>query len=669
MRQELGYIQAAAHFGVQHRWGAATRYPSDGSNNNDGNDDDSRTTQEQRRHNGVRFSSTASPQQLVKPGRLDDHDGDIEGNDNNNNDDDDCDDSISLPLHLLQLEAADKERPGDPSAHYSRRGNDYDCNHANDVVRTFVKAGLTSNSELKDAPLNIDAASDDAERQLHTSRPLYVFDIRPLDAFNRSHVPDSIHLDLPASLVSAMIVGQSHCLAALMQDQRQRHSHNSADDEGEDELSALSSLSDHITSGQGKRRFSHLLCQLPRVRPGQSSSMASNRSWQADVVVMCQGGAGGAMDPDQMRHSYEAGKALCSAIEQCEPGVATSAANFEQDTSHSHGRRWVRDGDAVTAQQTPRTAAHPSIPTASSVSQPSTNAAVASPPPPPPRKPGRPCLPRLDTGERIKTIHSAQKSAPTATSDSLAIIPTPRSLTAGTVGDSRYDGQSLPFVQPNVTSTPTEDLGQASAFEASLFHGQRPTDAPVFNVSTILPGFLYLGPDVTSVSEADWLQRRGVKRVLNCAAEIGPELCGRAEDSLNADARNGTHNHNQGNDANRGCCDTKACSLPSHFEQYLKLPMVDHVEAPDIQSHIERGCSFLDEAHRSCSPVYVHCRAGKSRSVCIVIGWLMRSQGWTMKRAYEYVSQRRPDASPNIAFVSCLMAFEDQLCRQSDLRA
>ncbi|PWN26325.1 DSPc-domain-containing protein, partial [Jaminaea rosea] len=54
-----------------------------------------------------------------------------------------------------------------------------------------------------------------------------------------------------------------------------------------------------------------------------------------------------------------------------------------------------------------------------------------------------------------------------------------------------------------------------------------------------------------------------------------------------------------------------------------------------------------DQARREGAPVYVHCRAGKSRSVSVVIGWLIHEYKWPLKKAYEFVSERRKDVSPN----------------------
>jgi len=48
--------------------------------------------------------------------------------------------------------------------------------------------------------------------------------------------------------------------------------------------------------------------------------------------------------------------------------------------------------------------------------------------------------------------------------------------------------------------------------------------------------------------------------------------------------------------------------------------------------------------------VLVHCHAGVSRSVSIVIAYLIRTQNWNPYQAFEYVRQQRDRAKPNVSF-------------------
>ncbi|KAF8335943.1 protein-tyrosine phosphatase-like protein [Cantharellus anzutake] len=149
-----------------------------------------------------------------------------------------------------------------------------------------------------------------------------------------------------------------------------------------------------------------------------------------------------------------------------------------------------------------------------------------------------------------------------------------------------------------------------------------------FSVSTILPNFLYLGPEISTVEQAQKLKAMGVKRILNMAIEC--------EDGL---------------------------GLEGMFEKYKKIPMRDHVEEDNIVKGMREVCHFLDDARLHSSPTFVHCKAGKSRSVTAVIAYLIHANHWDRDRAYNFISGRRKGISPNIGFMSELMNFEkEELC-------
>ncbi|KAI9637836.1 uncharacterized protein MKK02DRAFT_22401 [Dioszegia hungarica] len=146
-----------------------------------------------------------------------------------------------------------------------------------------------------------------------------------------------------------------------------------------------------------------------------------------------------------------------------------------------------------------------------------------------------------------------------------------------------------------------------------------------FIVSTILPGFLYLGPEITNDEDVATLRRNGVKRILNVAKE----------------------------------CDEEGLGLKETFERYFKIPMRDTVEESGVGKGMRDACNYLDDARLHDAPTYVHCRAGKSRSVTVVLAYLIHANAWTLKTAYAYVAERRKGISPNIGFVAELMQFEE----------
>lgn len=84
-----------------------------------------------------------------------------------------------------------------------------------------------------------------------------------------------------------------------------------------------------------------------------------------------------------------------------------------------------------------------------------------------------------------------------------------------------------------------------------------------FNVSTILPHFLYLGPEITSKAEIKALQDLGIKRILNVAKE---------------------------------CEDDQNLGLGGAFEKYTKIPMRDSIEETGVSEYMREACDLLGES-------------------------------------------------------------------------
>ncbi|TKY87794.1 hypothetical protein EX895_003375 [Sporisorium graminicola] len=289
---------------------------------------------------------------------------------------------------------------------------------------------------------------------------------------------------------------------------------------------------------------------------------------------------------------------------------------------------------------------------------------VAEPLPQRPNRPGRPTLTRLNTSEMLRTQTSSalepalaparpngNRRSPTALKLQLDTSVPRRSATMSSYPHANRPNQRAmlqpppPLLSPATparTASMTEfhdapasasgSRSSANALEARtadphLARSNFSFEEFEFQISTILPDFLYLGPNVPSEQAVDELKGLGVRRILNVACEI---------DELGP------------------------LQLRDRFGRYLKLPMLDSVEAKGVQDSIEQACSFLDDARLRSEPVYVHCKAGKSRSVTIVIAYLIHALGWTLQRSHSYVAERRADICPNIGFVAELMRYEEK---------
>ncbi|KAJ3092624.1 hypothetical protein HK102_005116 [Quaeritorhiza haematococci] len=145
--------------------------------------------------------------------------------------------------------------------------------------------------------------------------------------------------------------------------------------------------------------------------------------------------------------------------------------------------------------------------------------------------------------------------------------------------------------------------------------------------SCIMP-YLFLGSDATPTSPTaiEEMKALGVTHILNMAAEV------------NYEARFST------------CKDFVI----------KRLPIEDNSEIENLDLVLHEGIAFIAAAHAS-SPnavVFVHCKAGKSRSAMVVLGYLMQHEHMSLQNAYNHVKKQRPDISPNIGFMLALMRFE-----------
>ncbi|CAJ0862674.1 6708_t:CDS:2, partial [Entrophospora sp. SA101] len=72
----------------------------------------------------------------------------------------------------------------------------------------------------------------------------------------------------------------------------------------------------------------------------------------------------------------------------------------------------------------------------------------------------------------------------------------------------------------------------------------------------------------------------------------------------------------------------------------LEISVKDLVEE-DVENGLKLAVDFIDQAYNDNTPIYVHCKAGKSRSVTAVLAYLIKSRHWTLRHAYDYVMARR----------------------------
>ncbi|CAH8314339.1 unnamed protein product [Eruca vesicaria subsp. sativa] len=108
---------------------------------------------------------------------------------------------------------------------------------------------------------------------------------------------------------------------------------------------------------------------------------------------------------------------------------------------------------------------------------------------------------------------------------------------------------------------------------------------------------------------------------------------------------------------------TVASSLtPAHPDDFVyKLVRVVDKEDTNLEIFFDECVDFIDEAKKLGGSVLVHCFVGKSRSVTIVVAYLMKKHGMSLNQALEHVKSIRPVACPNAGFIKQLQDLEKSL--------
>lgn len=94
--------------------------------------------------------------------------------------------------------------------------------------------------------------------------------------------------------------------------------------------------------------------------------------------------------------------------------------------------------------------------------------------------------------------------------------------------------------------------------------------------------------------------------------------------------------------------------------EYLELDIKDgSIEAEPLPAFLEAGADFIKRClDDGKSPVLVHCSAGKSRSTCMVLGYLMKHRGMSLREAMVLTRSKRQRAYPMLKFWKQLLDWE-----------
>lgn len=90
---------------------------------------------------------------------------------------------------------------------------------------------------------------------------------------------------------------------------------------------------------------------------------------------------------------------------------------------------------------------------------------------------------------------------------------------------------------------------------------------------------------------------------------------------------------------------------------YKYIQIQDSLNA-DILPYLNSSIAFIKKCKDN---IFVHCSAGVSRSVSVVIAYLMKEKNMSFPEALGHVQKIRPIANPNPSFVQQLKKFKESL--------
>ena len=146
----------------------------------------------------------------------------------------------------------------------------------------------------------------------------------------------------------------------------------------------------------------------------------------------------------------------------------------------------------------------------------------------------------------------------------------------------------------------------------------------------IIKDFLYISGYKTASTLSD-LQKLQITNIINCSGD----LC----ENLSKDDELGI--------------------------KYLTLNIRDNV-SENIECLFFKCINYIDEVKEKKGKVLIHCYKGISRSVSILIAYLIYINKWTYDEAFDFVQLKRSIANPNIGFYLQLKTFYKRITLLSD---
>ncbi|XP_018541077.1 dual specificity protein phosphatase 14 isoform X1 [Lates calcarifer] len=99
--------------------------------------------------------------------------------------------------------------------------------------------------------------------------------------------------------------------------------------------------------------------------------------------------------------------------------------------------------------------------------------------------------------------------------------------------------------------------------------------------------------------------------------------------------------------------------------QVLHIPVQDQPHAP-LRQYFDPVAERINQ--NQTGRTLVHCTAGRSRSPALIMAYLMRFEGLSLRQAHEQVLEQRPFIRPNAGFWRQLIDYERTLFNRNSVQ-
>jgi len=94
--------------------------------------------------------------------------------------------------------------------------------------------------------------------------------------------------------------------------------------------------------------------------------------------------------------------------------------------------------------------------------------------------------------------------------------------------------------------------------------------------------------------------------------------------------------------------------------KYMYIPLRDNGSS-DLVGKLEEAYDFMVESQEPHNKLLVHCELGQNRSPALVLGFLMRSEKWSLHEAYTFLKEKRELIHPHKKYMQQLRSLDKEL--------